>query len=52
MVLTGDGADELMGGYSYTWGTTDEAVWLEKRNDLATKMNFATPAMAAALGAY
>lgn len=50
IVLTGDGADELMGGYSYTWGTTDEAVWVEKRNDLATKMNFSTGAMASALG--
>ena len=50
VVLTGDGADELMGGYSYTWGTTDEAVWIEKRNDLAVKMNFCTGAMASALG--
>ena len=50
VVLTGDGADELMGGYSYTWGTTDEAVWIEKRNDLALKMNFCTGAMASALG--
>ena len=50
IVLTGDGADELMGGYSYTWGTTDEAAWVEKRNDLAVKMNFCTGAMASALG--
>ena len=39
-----------MGGYSYTWGTTDEAIWLQKRNELALKMNFATGEMAAALG--
>ena len=50
VVLTGDGADELMGGYSFHWGTTDEVVWNEKRNELATKMNFSTPAMAEALG--
>lgn len=50
VVVTGDGADELMGGYSFHWGTTDELIWNQKRNDLAKNMNFATPAMAAALG--
>jgi asparagine synthase (glutamine-hydrolysing) len=50
VVLTGDGADELMGGYSYTWGTLDEDLWTQKRNELSEKMNFSTPAMASALG--
>jgi asparagine synthase (glutamine-hydrolysing) len=50
VVLTGDGADELMGGYSYTWGTLDEDLWTQKRNELSVKMNFSTPAMASALG--
>ena len=50
VVLTGDGADELMGGYSYTWGTVDEDIWLQKRNELSGKMNFSTGAMASALG--
>ena len=50
VLLTGDGADELMGGYSFTWATTDEALWVEKRNALSKTMCFSTPAMAAALG--
>lgn len=50
VIVTGDGADELLGGYSYTWTTTDEAVWVQKRNDLSTKMNFCTSKMASAMG--
>jgi len=46
--LTGDGSDELLGGYSYTWHTMD-SVWIEKRNQLAEQMTFSTPAMAAAM---
>jgi asparagine synthase (glutamine-hydrolysing) len=50
VVITGDGADELMGGYSFHWGLTDEELWVKKRNDLAVNMNFATPALAEACG--
>ena len=50
VVVTGDGADELLGGYSYTWGTEDEAAWVAKRNELALTMSFATAALAAAAG--
>jgi asparagine synthase (glutamine-hydrolysing) len=70
IVLTGDGADELLGGesfipfsinmydnmnmfiyiykhigYSYTWGTPDNDVWVAKRNELALTMNFSTPGL-------
>ena len=50
VILTGDGADELMGGYSFTWVTVDNALWVTKRNELAGKMNFSTGEMASALG--
>lgn len=50
VIITGDGADELMGGYSFTWVTVDNALWVSKRNDLAGKMNFSTGEMASALG--
>ena len=50
VVVTGDGADELLGGYSYTWGTEDEEAWAAKRNELAGTMTFATAALAAAAG--
>lgn len=49
VVVTGDGADELLGGYSYSWGTADPE-WTTKRNALAVSMNFSTPVMAEALG--
>lgn len=50
VILTGDGADELMGGYSFTWATVDDTLWVTKRNELAGKMNFSTGEMASALG--
>ena len=46
--LTGDGSDELLGGYSFSWHTLD-STWSQKRNQLAEQMTFSTPAMAAAL---
>ena len=48
-VLTGDGADELLGGYSYTW-PTPEPEWSAKRSELAASMSFSTTALGAALG--
>ena len=48
-VLTGDGADELLGGYSFVWGT-DEPAWSQKRRDMASSMAFTTHALAAELG--
>lgn len=51
VVITGDGADELMGGYSFHWGLeNDEELWVKKRNDLARTMNFSTPKLAEAMG--
>ena len=40
----------MFGGYSFTWGTTDETIWTTKRNALATTMNFCTQKMAKAMG--
>lgn len=48
VAITGDGADELLGGYSYTWATI-EPEWSHKRKELSVAMNFQTPDMAKAL---
>jgi hypothetical protein len=39
-----------IGGYSYTWGTLDNDIWVAKRNELALTMNFSTPELAEAMG--
>lgn len=49
VAFTGDGSDELLGGYSFTWGSPS-TIWKEKRDQMAQFMNFAAPAMARKLG--
>lgn len=45
-VVVGDGADELFGGYSFCWTTTDPQEWKEKRDSMCAKWTFATTALA------
>ena len=49
-VLTGDGADELLGGYSFMWLTTDSHEWKDKRDKQAKTMSFSTSILAAFYG--
>ena len=46
------GADELFGGYTFTWGTPDmdPTVWKQKRDKMCQNWTFATPQLAAAYG--
>jgi asparagine synthase (glutamine-hydrolysing) len=45
--IVGDGADELLGGYSFTWGHEDNpALWKEKRDKMCQEWTFATEALA------
>lgn len=46
--VVGDGADELLGGYSFMWGTEDQLPdeWKQKRNDMCRTWTFATAALA------
>jgi len=44
--IVGDGADELFGGYSFTWKTTDPIEWKNKRDSMCAKWTFATEALA------
>ena len=44
-----DGADELLAGYSFTWGGEDPD-WSARRANLAARMAFSTHAVAASLG--
>lgn len=44
--IVGDGADELFGGYSFTWKTEDPEEWKEKRDAMCRKWTFATEALA------
>ena len=40
--VTGDGADELFGGYSFMWGMADDpAQWKVKRDQMCAKWTFA-----------
>lgn len=49
--IVGDGADELFGGYSFTWGMeADPAGWKEKRDKMCANWTFATSALAGAAG--
>ena len=43
--IVGDGADELFGGYSFTWKTEDPVEWKEKRDSMCAKWTFATEAI-------
>lgn len=50
-VVVGDGADELMGGYSFTWGHADDpALWKDKRDKMCAKWTFATKKLAEYFG--
>ena len=50
-VLVGDGADELFGGYSFTWGKKDDpAGWKEKRDNMCREWTFATDDLAESYG--
>lgn len=43
--LTGDASDELLGGYSFTWGSEDPE-WSGKRDDMSHTMMFSSDALA------
>jgi len=50
-VLVGDGADELFGGYTFTWGDAKDPVgWKAKRDKMCRSWTFATDALAASYG--
>lgn len=45
--VVGDGADELFGGYSFTWGMADDVDgWRAKRDKMCGAWTFATPQLA------
>ena len=44
--ITGDGSDELFGGYSFMWSHTDPAVWREKRDSMCAEWTFSTDELA------
>lgn len=45
--ITGDGADELFGGYSFMWGCAEDPVeWKRKRDGMCAKWTFATSDLA------
>ena len=48
-VLTGDAADELLGGYSFSWSAPEPA-WSLKRKELCAGWFFSAPVLAKALG--
>mmetsp|Transcript_37103 Transcript_37103/g.68126 ORF Transcript_37103/g.68126 Transcript_37103/m.68126 type:complete len:367 (-) Transcript_37103:50-1150(-) len=48
--FTGDGADELFGGYSFMWRHTDPVVWREKRDSMCAQWTFSTDELAGKYG--
>ena len=46
---TGDAADEMLGGYSFTW-RSEEPKWSESRAKMCAEWTFAAPVLAASLG--
>ena len=50
VAITGDAADELLGGYSFCWEGADEPLWSEKRDKLIDNSSFSATSMAEALG--
>jgi len=49
VALTGDGADELLGGYSFTWAS-DPALWAARRREMAGDMGFSAAGLGRGLG--
>ena len=47
---TGDAADELLGGYSFTWRNTDDEAWCMARAKMCAEWTFSAPRTARALG--
>ncbi|KAL7541375.1 hypothetical protein ACHAXR_010871 [Thalassiosira sp. AJA248-18] len=48
--VTGDGADELFGGYSFMWRYKDPILWKEKRDSMCAKWTFSTDELAGKYG--
>ena len=48
--LTGDQADELLGGYSFTWSDVPDAEWRAKRDRLVGRATYCADAIAERLG--
>ena len=48
--VTGDGADESFGGYSFMWSQTDPEVWKEKRDSMCAEWTFSTDEIAGKYG--
>lgn len=48
--ITGDGADELFGGYSFMWAHVDPKVWKGKRDSMCAKWTFSTDDIAGRYG--
>mmetsp|Transcript_8829 Transcript_8829/g.23389 ORF Transcript_8829/g.23389 Transcript_8829/m.23389 type:complete len:235 (+) Transcript_8829:545-1249(+) len=49
--VVGDGADELLGGYSFIWGMADDPEeWKARRDKMCAQWTFATAALAASHG--
>jgi len=52
-VMTGDGADELFGGYSFMWNTDlEDGEWVIKRNMLVKNMSFSTNVLSSLYGLH
>jgi len=50
-VMVGDGADELFGGYTFTWGDAKDPVgWKAKRDKMCQNWTFATDSLAESYG--
>lgn len=50
-VMVGDGADELFGGYTFTWGQAQDPVgWKAKRDKMCQNWTFATDDLAESYG--
>jgi asparagine synthase (glutamine-hydrolysing) len=48
--IVGNGADELFGGYSFTWKMKDSKEWKEKRDSMCANWMFVTGALASMHG--
>lgn len=50
-LLTGDGSDELLGGYSFCWNTPEPA-WSTSRAEMCAEWRFSAPTLAASIGLH